>query len=579
MSEPSALALQKDPAPPAEHLWLKHYDAGVPPHLDYPRIPIFRLLDDAAEEHPERPCLNFFGRRLTYRQTAERVARLAAALHDLGIGKGDRVALLLPNCPPFVIAYYGILKAGAVIVPLNPLSSERELIFHLNDSGAVAILTVPLFLGKVLAIKDKTRLKHVIRARLADSLPVPLNLAMAFQEWRQMRGLDGAKGIDFARLTRRPIPAEARPVEVAPEDIACLIYSGGTTGVAKAILLSHDNFVANAWQISVWGHLGEEQGCILAVLPLFHGFGMSVTMNAPIHAGGEIVLVPRFNARQVLRAIQKYRPTFFIGVPTMFVAFSNLPDVARYDLSSLKGVFVGAAPLTRAIKDDFEAKTGGRMIEGYGLTEAVTAIMANPYHGLHKIGSIGIPFPDVEVKIVSLDDGTDLPAGQLGEIVLRSPTVMQGYDRNPEATAKALSAGWLYTGDIGYMDQDGYFYITDRKKELIIVGGFNVFPREIDELIYQHPKVREGICVGVPDPYKGERIKVFLVLKEGVSATPEEFIAYFRERLTPYKVPSQVEFRTELPKSMIGKILRRSLREEEIGRTASAGPGPAGAAL
>jgi long-chain acyl-CoA synthetase len=247
----------------------------------------------------------------------------------------------------------------------------------------------------------------------------------------------------------------------------------------------------------------------------------------------------------------------------MFVQLSNLPDIHRYDFRSLRGTFVGAAPLTKAIKDDFEKKTGGRMIEGYGLTEAVTAIMANPYQGLHKIGSVGLPFPDVDVKIVSLDDGHDLATGELGEIVLRSPTVMLGYYKNAEETQKTIVDGWLYTGDIGYVDEDGYFYITDRKKDLIIVGGFNVFPREIDELIYQHPKVKEGITIGLPDPHKGERIKAYIVLKEGETATPEEFIIYFKERLTPYKVPREVEFRTELPKSMIGKILRRALREEE----------------
>jgi long-chain acyl-CoA synthetase len=354
--------------------------------------------------------------------------------------------------------------------------------------------------------------------------------------------------------------------------MAVLIYSGGTTGIAKGIMLSHYSLVANAYQIAAWGGLGKKER-ILAVIPLFHGYGMSVTLNAPVLRSSEIVLLPRFSARQVLRTIQKTRPTFFIGVPTMFVALSNLPGVQRYDLSSLQGIFVGAAPLTRAIKDDFEGKTGGRMIEGYGLTESVTAIMSNPYKGKHKVGSIGIPFPDVDTKIVSLDDERDLPPGELGEIVLRSPTLMNGYFKNPQETAKTIKDGWLYTGDIGYMDEDGYFYITDRKKELIIVGGFNVFPREIDELLYQHPKVKEGITVGVPDAYSGERIKVYIVLKDGETAEPEEFKAYFRERLTPYKVPSQVEFRSDLPKSMIGKILRRALREEEVQKLKDRPPG------
>jgi len=285
------------------------------------------------------------------------------------------------------------------------------------------------------------------------------------------------------------------------------------------------------------------------------------------------VLVPRFNARDVLKTIEKQQPTFFTGVPTMFVAFSNLPDIDRYDLTSLKGIFVGAAPLTAAIKQEFERKTGGRMIEGYGLTEAVTAIMANPYKGTHKPGSIGIPFPDVDVKIVGLEDGRDLPPGEPGQIVLRSPTLMLGYYNQPDATAEALKDGWLKTGDVGSIDQDGYFYITDRVKDLIIVGGFNVFPREIEEVLYQHPKIKEGVAVGVPDPYAGERIKVFAVLKEGETATEAELIDFLRERLTRYKVPSAVEFRDQLPKSMIGKILRRPLREEEVQKEPAVGIG------
>lgn len=467
------------------------------------------------------------------------------------------------------ISYYGSLKAGAVIVPLNPLSSERELVFHFGDSGAETVITIPMFLDKVLPLVSKTPLKRIVYSRLADFMPLPLNLVQGFRESQLVGKHSSPACVDFRTLLQAH-PSDFRPEAVEPDDMAVLIYSGGTTGVAKGIMLSHYNFVANAHQVRAWGQLAETER-LLAVLPFFHGFGMSVTMNAPVLAGGEIVMMPRFNARDVVKAIQKYKPTFFIGVPTMFVAFSNLPDIHRYDLSSLKGIFVGAAPLTRAIKDDFEAKTGGRMIEGYGLTEAVTAIMANPYHGQHKIGSIGIPFPDVEVKIVSLDDQRDLPPGELGEIVLKGPSVMLGYYKNPEETRKALVDGWLYTGDIGYMDEDGYFYITDRKKELVITGGFNVFPREIDELIYQHPKVKEGIAVGIPDPYKGERIKAFIVLKEGQTATPDEFIEYFRKNLTPYKVPSEVEFRAELPKSMIGKILRRALREEAQKEHADAG--------
>jgi len=559
------------------HAWFKYYDPEVPQHLTYPQIPLHSLLDETSGKHPGSPCTNFFGRRLTYQQIKELSDRFAACIRRLGVRKGDRVVVLLPNSPQFLIAYYGLLKSGAVVVPLNPLSADRELEFHLIDSGAEVAVTIPLFLNKVSSLRGKTPLKHIIYSRLADFLPFPLNLAQGFQERRLMRGMDRAALVDFEDLLKQALPPDWHPEPVQPEEMAVLIYSGGTTGVAKGIMLSHFNLVANAHQIIAWGHITDEQG-VMAVLPLFHGFGMSVTMNAAVFKGGEIILLPRFDAKQIAKTIQKYKPSFFIGVPTMFVRLSSLLNIHRYDFSSLRGIFVGAAPLTRAIKEEFEAKlkatgkTGGRMIEGYGLTEAVTAIMANPYQGMHKVGSIGIPFSDVDVKIVSLDDGRDLGPGELGEIVLRSPTVMLGYYKNPEETQKTIVDGWLYTGDIGYVDEDGYFYITDRKKDLIIVGGFNVFPREIDELIYQHPKVKEGITIGIPDPHKGERIKVYIVLKEDETATPEEFIAYFKERLTPYKVPSDVEFRTELPKSMIGKILRRALREEEQRKAKSTQP-------
>lgn len=542
--------------------WFKHYDPEVPYHLTYPRVPLHSLLDETAAKAPVNSCTNFFGKRLTYRQIKDLSDRFASSIRNLGVRKRDRVILMLPNSPQFLIAYYGLLKAGAVVVPLNPLSVERELKFFLTDSGAEVLITIPLFLEKVVSLKGKTPLKHIVCSRLADFLPFPLTLIQGFQEWRLIQRVGRSVVVDFKDLLRKAVPPDWHPEPVPLDEMAVLIYSGGTTGIAKGIMLSQFNLVSNAHQIITWANLTDEQG-VLAVIPFFHGFGMNVVMNSAVKAGGEMFLMPRFSAKGVAKAIQKYKPSFFIGVPALFVLLSNLPNIERYDFSSLRGIFVGAAPLTQAIKDEFEKKTGGRMIEGYGLTESTTAIMANPYHGMHKVGSIGIPFPDVDVKIVSLEDGRDLGPGELGEIVLRSPSVMLGYYNNPEETRKTIVDGWLYTGDIGYIDQDGYFYITDRKKDLIIVSGFNVFPREIDELIYQHPKVKEGITVGIPDPKKGECIKVYIVLKQGESATPEEFIAYFKERLTPYKVPSIVEFRTELPKSMIGKILRRVLREEE----------------
>ena len=555
-----------------ERPWLRFYDAEVPPSLEYPRLPIYRLLDDSARKFPDRPLTRFFGKQMTYATVKDLSDRLAAAVRGLGIRPGDRVALLLPNFPGYLIAYYGLLKAGAVVVPLNPLYTAHELTFHFDDSGAETVVTIPMFAAKVAEVAKKTGVKRVIYSYLADFLPFPLNLVQKFRERPSVKeaARDGSvEMLNMQDLLRSPAPADFRPVDSDPDEMAILIYSGGTTGVAKGIMLSHFNVVANAHMVKTWGHLNEEER-ILAVLPLFHGYGMSVCMNAPVLAGMEIILMPKFSARDMAKTIHKHRPTVTAAVPTILVALSNLPDVDKYDFTSLKAVWVGAAPLTEAIKENFEARTGGRAIEGYGLTEAVTAIMANPYMGKHKVGSIGLPFPDVDAKIVSLDGSRDLPPGEQGEIVLRTPTMMLGYYNRPEETAKTIVDGWLFTGDIGYMDEDGYFYITDRKKDLIIVGGFNVFPREIDELIYKHPKVQEGITVGIPDPYKGERIKVYIVLKEGVTATEEEFKQYFREHLTPYKVPSEIEFRSSLPKSAIGKILRRKLREEEMAKQQNA---------
>lgn len=539
--------------------WLEHYDAGVPHHLNYPAIPLYRLLDDSAGQQPGRPCTIFFGKRMSYGAIKEASDRLAASLQGLGVQPGDRVALLLPNSPQFVIAYFAILKAGAVVVALNPLYTSHELLFHLNDSGATTAITIPLFLEKVTALVGQTPLQRVIYTRVADALPFPLNLGSRLQERRQMSGVDPSRVIHLASLLQAPLPAGWQPAPVDPHSLAVLIYSGGTTGTAKGVMLSHYALVANAYQLRAWVEL-DAKGRMLAVLPLFHGFGMSVTMNGPLLAGGEIITLPRFQAENVLKAIQEWKPTFFIGVPAMFGAFSSVPTLKKYDLSSIKGIFVGAAPLTQALKSEFEGLSGARLIEGYGLTEAVTAIMANPYLGQHKVGSIGLPFPDVDVKIVALDGSADLPPGESGEIVLRSPTLMLGYYNQPEATAAAVRDGWLYTGDVGQMDAEGYFTITDRKKELIIVGGFNVFPREVDEVLAMHPKVQEAAAVGMPDERLGERVKACVVLREGEQATAEEIIAFCRERLVAYKTPAEVEFRSSLPKSMIGKVLRRELR-------------------
>lgn len=542
------------------------YDKGVNHSLDYPKIPIYQLLDDTAQKYPTRPVTCFMGKQINYTSLKQSSDNFAATLHTMGVGSNDKVALLLPNFPGFLIAYYALLKIGAVVVPLNPLHAESELNFLFNDSGIEMAITIPMFSAKVVSLQKTTKLKKIIISHIADFLPFPLNVVQRLRETKLVKTARQEAEIEIVSMRsilKTPAPATFKAAELDPQQLAVLIYSGGTTGTSKGIMLSHHNIVANAHQVVAWGGLTKEER-MLAILPLFHGFGMSICMNSSVLAGMEMVLLPKFDANDMAKAIHKYRPTMTAVVPTILVALSNLTNIDKYDFSCLKAVWVGAAPLTDGIKSTFEKKTGGRTIEGYGLTEAVTAIMANPKKGKHKTGSIGIPFPDVKARIVSLDGKRELPSGEVGEIVLKTPTMMMGYYNRPEETAAAIVDGWLLTGDIGYMDKEGYLYITDRKKDLIIVGGLNVFPREVDEILYQHPKVKEGITVGIPDDYKGERIKVYITLKTGEEATVDEFKQYFREHLTPYKIPSDIEFRSELPKSAIGKILRRTLRDEEI---------------
>lgn len=542
--------------------WRRHYDPGVPAQIAYPRVPLYRLLDDAAARHPQRACARFFGRRFSYRQIQDLANRFAAAMGELGVRAGDRVALLLPNVPQFLGAYYGLLKAGAIVVLLNPLATREELAAQISDADARIVISLPLFLDKLVPLLGVTPLARIIYCRVADALPFPLSLAQRARELRMCLRYERAALLDGARLLRDAAPDAAPPTPADPDETAVIIYSSGTTGAAKGIALSHYNCVVSAHQLVAWVQLAERDR-ILAILPLFHIFGMSVTMNAPIVAGVETILLPRFDAREVLRTIQRDRPTFFTGVPGMFVAFSHLPDIARYDLSSLKCIFVGGAPLTQAIKETFEARTGARMIEGYGLTEAMP-VTGTPYRGRSKPGSVGVPFPDVALKIVSLDTGEAVAPGVWGEIVVRSPGMTRGYYGQERETSAAIVDGWLHTGDIGYMDTDGFVFVMDRTKELIYVDGCRVFPREIDELLYRHPKVKEGVTVGFPDVARGERIRAFVVLKPGEAAAPEEILAYLGAQLPAHKVPHELEFRAELPKSPIGKIVRRMLREEAI---------------
>ncbi|MFS8639450.1 MAG: long-chain fatty acid--CoA ligase [Symbiobacteriaceae bacterium] len=546
-------------SPYAAKPWLKAYPPQVPPHLTYEDRPLYDLLVRSAERYGDSPATVFYGARLTYRQLHEQARRVAAGLVRLGVRQGDRVAIMLPNCPQAVIAYYGALMAGAVVVMVNPLYMPRELRHQIGDSGARVMIAVDLAYPKV----SQLDLDHVIYTGLQDYMPVPLKW-IAPLKLKPPRIAYGKGVMPWARLLEAEPIAEPVPVNPA-EDLALLQYTGATTGLPKGCMLTHRNLVANVVQTEAWLYKAKRgpELVTLAALPFFHVYGMTTVMNFTIHMGGTMVLQPKFEARESLKLIQKYRPSIFPGAPTMYVAINNFPEVQKYRLDSIEACISGAAPLPVEVQAEFERLTGGRLVEGYGLTETSPVTHANPRVGKRIPGSVGLPYPGTDVRIVDLETGEDLPPGGEGEILIRGPQVMLGYWNRPEETREVLKDGWLHTGDIGRMDDEGYLYIVDRKKDMIIAGGFNIYPREIDEVLYQHPAVLEACAVGVPDPYRGETVKAFVVLKPGAQATEQEILEFCRERLAAYKRPRSVEFVPELPKSTVGKVLRRVLAEQE----------------
>ncbi|HLC20902.1 MAG TPA: long-chain fatty acid--CoA ligase [Candidatus Methylomirabilis sp.] len=551
--------------------WFAHYDQWIPWTLEYPEVTLQHFLSASATKCPDRDAIIFYGGRLTYRELDEGADRFAAALAGRGLAKGDRVSLFLPNCPQMVIAYYGTLRAGGVVVSTSPLYSAKELEHQLNDSGSQTIVVLSKLYPLAKEVAPRTGLKRVIITNIKEHFPPLLRaLFTVFKERKEGHRIWVERSPGTELFAEMLASAAAKPptVEVRPDDPALLQYTGGTTGVAKGAVLTHRNLVANTLQTGAW--LVKEHGgteVFLGAVPFFHVYGMTVVMNLCISLGQTMVLLPQFRLKQVLKAIAKYRPTIFPGVPTMYVAINNYPKAAKYDLHSIKACLSGAAPLPVEVQTKFEALTGARLVEGYGLTEASPVTHANPLYGARKIGKIGLPLPDTDARIVDLETGQrTLPPGEIGEVVVKGPQVMSGYWNRPDETAIALKDGWLYTGDIGYMDEQGYFSIVDRKKEMIIVGGFNVYPREVEEPLYEHPKVREVVAVGLPDPYMGETVKVYIVLKEGQCAAEQEIIDFCKGRIAKYKVPTQVEFRKELPKTLVGKVLRRALRDEELAK-------------
>ncbi len=555
--------------------WLAQYDKGVPQHIDYPSVPLFYFLEDSARKYPDTPCTIFKGAKISYREMNELTDRLAAGLADLGIKKGDRVGVFIPNTPQFVLAYFALLKLGAVVVAINPLYSAREIEHQVNDAGIEVMLVMSNFYNLIKQVQPKTKLRTVVVTNIKETLPSILSFLFTLTKEKKdgfrVQLAEGDRWLQDLISAHKP---EDRPkVEVTSEDVALLQYSGGTTGISKGAIALHRNLVANALQVRKWMVSAEDgKEVVLMAIPLFHVYGMVAGMCFAIFSGASMVMVPNpRDLKDVLTNIQKYKASIFPGVPTLYNAINNHPEVlaGKWNLSTIKACISGSAPLMRETKDKFEALTGGKLFEGYGLSEAPTATHCNPMFGENPPGSIGLPLPDVNCRIISLDDEvTVLPTGEIGELVIQGPQVMKGYHNMPTETANALRDGWLYTGDIARMDEKGFFYIVDRKKELIKPGGYQVWPREVEEVISGNPKVLEVGVAGVPDPYRGETVKAWVVLKPGETATEEEIRGWCKDRLAKFKVPTVVEFRSELPKTTVGKILRRELvrqHKEQVG--------------
>ena len=561
-----------------EKIWIKNYDRGVPSHIDYPQVPLYYFLEESARKYPDTPCTIFKGARISFKEMNEITDQVAAALIDSGVKKGDRVGIFMPNTPQFVMTYFGILKSGGVVVAINPLYTPREIEMQVNDAGIEIMFVMSNFYKVIKAAQPNTKLKKLIVTNIKETLPPILRMLFTLaKEKKSGFRIEGglADGDIWLKEFISRFKQSDRPkVDVGADDVALFQYSGGTTGVSKGAVALHRNVVANTLQIKEWmSTMKEGEEIVLAAIPLFHVYGMVCAMNFALASGASQVMVP--NARDipdVLENIDKFRPTVFPGVPTLYNAINNNAQVTagKYNLKSIKACISGSAPLMRETKEKFEALTGGVVFEGYGLSEAPTATHCNPLLGTNKTGSIGMPMSDVDCRIISLDDGiTEMPIGEIGELTIQGPQVMKGYHNMPTETANALrtlpdgTGPWLFTGDIARMDEDGYFYIVDRKKELIKPGGYQVWPREVEEVIAANPKVLEVGVAGIPDPYRGETVKAWIVVRQGETLTDEEVKAWCKERLAAFKIPTHIEFRKELPKTTVGKILRRELVRQE----------------
>ncbi|MGQ0719960.1 MAG: long-chain-fatty-acid--CoA ligase [Candidatus Eiseniibacteriota bacterium] len=550
--------------------WHSAYDPGVPPTIDYANVPLHGFLRRAAARFPDFAAVCFLNRTFTYRELDHYATRFARALEDAGVVKGDRVAIQLPNLPQTVIAFFGTLRAGAVAVMTNPLYTSREIEHQWNDAGCkVAVTADFLYRKSVAKVRDRLSVETYVIARIPEYLRFPLNVLAPLKLKREglMADVPRAKNVfrfrefvDAALVIRPEIPLEM-------SDLAALQYTGGTTGVPKGAMLTHGNLSWQAQQLHAWlPDLEPGKEVFLSALPFFHVFGLTVAMSLPVELGATMVLMP--NPRDVeamIDAINRRAVTIFPVVPAMVHGINQHPNAASLEVKGLKICVSGSAPMPEPTLRRFEELTGGKIVEGYGLTEASPVTHVNPNRGRRKVNTIGLPLPDTDCRILSMKDGTTpVGPGEDGELVIRGPQVMAGYWKRPDETAHAIRDGWLHTGDLAAADEDGYFRISGRLKDLILCSGYNVYPDEVDRIIVEHPAVLECATIGVPDEKRGESVKSFVVRRPGADLSADELTAWCRDRLAAYKVPRRIEFRAELPKSSVLKILRRQLLEEEL---------------
>jgi len=546
--------------------WQRHYDYNVPTTIRYPRLAAHELINIPAGSLPDKPATNFYGTEITFYELRQQILRMANALGELGVKKGDRIGVHLPTSPQYIIAYYAALHLGAIVVNLNPMYTVDELTALTSNTGVTTLFTFDMVLPNIRPLCQQVEIPRVIVTKVTDfidgfgqSTPKELELEEGWHHFSQL--LENTSSTNLPR------------VEVVPQDPALIQFTGGTTGLPKGAVLTHANLVAATLQCTLWGSptMGltpAERRSVLAVLPFFHVYGTVVVLSWAMFNCATQILVPRFELDELMGLLANFKEiTFFPSVPTMINAILNHPKAEELQLDKKLGLLnSGAAPMPVELIE--KARDMGIFFsEGWGMSETTSLGIANPILGLKKVGGIGIPFPDTDVKLVDVEEGKqEVAKGEPGEIIIKSPLLMKEYWNNPEETAGQLKDGWLFTGDIAVQDEDDYFAIVDRKKDMIIAGGYNIYPREIDEVLYQHPKIADAVSVGVPDEYRGETVKVFVILKEGQSATEDEIIDFCKEKLAAYKSPKLVEFRTELPKSAVGKILRKVLRDEEAAK-------------